>query len=169
MSGRPSLSWLDLRLMLSRQPGASLLLAGVIVAIFWLFTHPPEPAVPAASPGVDPARLAAARHSFRNILIAPAALASSQQALLETAATHQLAVGQVDYAQESNAAGFVQASMRLPLTGRYADIRAFLSSALAAEPALAIRHLSLQRDAGDNSTTVTASLTLQFLVGESGR
>ena len=34
MSRRPALSWLDLRLMLSRQPGASLLLAAVIIAIF---------------------------------------------------------------------------------------------------------------------------------------
>lgn len=164
-----TLSWLDLRLMLARQPGASLLLAAVIIAIFWLFAHPPEPAGPEIVPGVDPARLAAARHTFRSILIAPGALASSQQALLESATAHQLNVGQVDYAQESYAAGFIQASMRLPLSGRYTDIRAFLDSALAAEPALAIRHLSLQRDAGDSSTTVTASLTLQFLVGESGR
>ena len=81
------------------------------------------------------------------VLIAPSALAASQQELLETASRHHLTVGQVDYAQEAHAAGrFSQASMNLPLTGRYVDIRAFLASALANQPALSFRHLAIQRN-----------------------
>jgi len=73
--------------------------------------------------------------------------------------------------QESHAAGrFSQAGMNLPLTGRYVDIRAFLASALANQPALSFRHLAIQRNKPtDPNSHLTATLTVQFLVGEPSR
>jgi hypothetical protein len=60
--------------------------------------------------------------------------------------------------------------MHLPLSGRYADIRAFLASALASQPALSFRHLAIQRNAPtDLNSTLTATLTAQFLLGEQAR
>jgi hypothetical protein len=98
-------------------------------------------------------------------------LAAAQQAVLDIAASHHLSVGRVDYTQEADTAGrFVRASMRLPINGRYADIRAFLEGSLAGQPAMSIRHLSIQREAATEPSSVpTATLTAQFLVGEALR
>lgn len=166
-----SLTWLDLRLMLSRQPAVAALL-GIIVALSgFLLAHPPQ--VQDAnhlSMGIDPARVIAAQRSFRGMLIAPSALAAAQQAVLEAAVSQRLTVGPVDYAQEVDPAGnFSTASMRLPVTGSYADIRHFVDAVLSAQPAMSIRHLSLQREAADGMVVLNATLTVQFLVGEAIR
>lgn len=164
------LTWLDLRLMLSRQPAVAALL-GVIVALSGaLLANPPQTQNAPLSMELDPARIIAAQRSFRGTLIAPSALAAAQQGVLETAASHQLNVGPVDYVQESDpAGGFVTASMRLPVTGSYVDIRRFVDAVLGAQPALSIRHLSLQREAAEGVVVLNATLTVQFLVGEAIR
>jgi|GEM_PF-1252876 hypothetical protein len=162
---------LDLRLLLSRRPILFLLPGLLVVAAIWLLAHPSQPQTPVTDTASDPARIVAAQGSFRAVLIAPAALAASQQELLETASRHHLTVGQVDYVQEAHAAGrFSQAGMSLPLTGRYVDIRAFLASALVNQPALSFRHLAIQRNTPtDLNSQLTATLTVQFLVGEPSR
>lgn len=164
------LTWLDLRLMLSRQPAVAALL-GIIVALSGvLLAHPPHMQDENLSMDIDPARIIAAQRSFRGTLIAPSALAGAQQAVLEAAASQRLTIGPVDYAQEVDPAGnFSIASMRLPVTGSYADIRRFVDAALSAQPAMSIRHLSLQREAADGMVVLNATLTLQFLVGEAIR
>lgn len=171
MNTRATVTLLDLRLLFSSRPGL-LLAAGLLAAAaIWLLAHPHRPPVPVADATVDPARIIAAQRNFRSVLIAPAALAASQQELLEAAGRHHLVVGQVDYAQEAQVAGrFSQASMHLPLTGRYADIRAFLANALASQPALSFSHLAIQRNTPtDLNSTLTATLTAQFLLGEQAR
>ncbi|RIX49507.1 MAG: hypothetical protein D3M94_00400 [Rhodocyclales bacterium GT-UBC] len=165
-----SLTWLDLRLMFGRQPALAALL-GIIVALSGvLLAHPPQTQEANLSLAVDPVRIIAAQRSFRGTLIAPAALAGAQQAVLELAATYRLTVGPVDYAQEVDSAGnFKTASMRLPVSGSYADIRHFVDAALSAQPAMSIRHLSLQREATDGTVALSATLSVQFLVGEAIR
>lgn len=164
------LTWLDLRLMLGRQPAVAALL-GIIVALSGvLLAYPPQAQDANLSMAIDPARVIAAQRSFRGTLIAPSALAGAQQAVLEAAASHRLTIGLVDYAQEVDPAGnFSTASMRLPVTGSYADIRHFVDAALSAQPAMSIRHLSLQREAADGMVVLNATLTVQFLVGEAIR
>jgi len=164
------LTWLDLRLMLSRQPAVAALL-GIILALSGvLLAHPPQAQDANMPTAIDPARIIAAQRSFRGTLIAPAALAGAQQAVLEAAASHRLNVGLVDYVQEVDPAGnFSTASMRLPVTGSYADIRHFVDAVLASQSAASIRHLSLQREAADGMVALNATLTMQFLVGEAIR
>lgn len=164
------LTWLDFRLMLSRQPAVAALL-GIIVALSGvLLAHPPQAQDANLSMAIDPARVIAAQRSFRGTLIAPSALAGAQQSVLEAAASHRLTVGPVDYAQEVDPAGnFSTASMRLPVTGNYADIRHFVDAVLNSQPAMSIRHLSLQREAADGMVVLSATLTVQFLVEEAIR
>lgn len=162
---------LDLRLLFARRPALFLLPGLLVVAAIWLLARPSQPPAPVTDTAGDAARIVAAQGNFRAVMIAPAALAASQQELLETASRHHLTVGQVDYVQEAHAAGqFSQAGMNLPLSGRYADIRAFLDSALANQPALSFRHLAIQRNtSADPNSQLAATLTVQFLVGESSR
>lgn len=159
-----ALTMLDVRLMLRRQPLTALLL-GVIVLLagILLFEHPQ---VPLTLDGTsDPARIIAAQRKFQGILIPAAELTKTQQAILDSAAAHQLTVGRVEYATENDeGTDFARASMNLPVTGRYADIRAFIESALGSQPAMAIRRLSIQRESTDAGSTVTAILSAQFLV-----
>lgn len=170
MSSYKPVTLLDLRLLFSRRP-VLFLVPVMLAAAIWLLAHSPQPPAPVTDTTVDAARILAAQRNFRSVLIAPAALAATQQELLETASRYRLTVGQVDYAQETDAAGrFAQASMHLPLTGRYADISAFLTSALASQPALSFRHLAIQRNTPtDVNSTLTATLTVQFLLGEPAR
>lgn len=171
MSARPPVNWLDLRLILKRQPALSAFFVAVVLGILWLLAHPVSaPDVPNAT-GLDPARQAAARNRFRGILLAPEKLPAAQQAVLDIARTQGLTLGQVDYAQESNAGGgFREARMHLLVSGSYDAIRAFIDGALADEPALAIRKLTLRREgAATSPVMITASLTLQHLVGEAAR
>lgn len=171
MNTRTTVTLLDLRLLFSRRPVLLLVPGLLAVAAIWLLALPPQSPAPVTDAAVDPARIIAAQRNFRSVLIAPSALAASQQELLETASRHHLTVGQVDYAQEAHAAGrFSQASMHLPLSGRYRDIRAFLASALASQPALSFRQLAIQRNTPtDLNSTLTATLTAQFLLGEQAR
>lgn len=171
MKGLEVVTLLDLRLLFSRRPILILVPGLLALAAFWLLAHPSQPPAPVMDTASDAARIVAAQGNFRAVLIAPAALAASQQELLETASWHHLTVGQVDYVQENHVAGrFSQAGMNLPLTGRYVDIRAFLESALANQPALSFRHLAIQRNTPtDPNSHLTATLTVQFLVGEPSR
>lgn len=162
---------LDLRLMVVRQPVLAVLFGLIIVVMFWLLAHPPQEPSPATDTSVDPARVIAAQRNFRSILIAPGALAAAQQELQAEASGHSLNIGQVDYVHETDTTGgFTQVSMRLPVTGRYVDVKAFVDSALASQPAMSIRHLAIERNANtEASSTVTATLTAQFLLGEPAR
>lgn len=166
-----SVTWLDLRLMITRQPGIALLLAMLLLAAGWLLTQPSHTQRTETRGRFDSERLIAAHREFRKLLIPPERLAASQQAFLDAAANQNLRIGQVDYSAESEPAGrFSRVLMRLPVTGRYADIRIFLETAMADQPALSLRQLSIQRDTeSDLTSTVTATLAAQFLVGEPPR
>jgi Type II secretion system (T2SS), protein M subtype b len=162
---------LDLRLMFSRQPGLMILLGALVVLILVILARPSQVGQVTTAPAIDPARIVAAQRNFRRLLIPSADLAAAQQAVLDVAASHHLRIGRVDYTQEADTEGrFVRASMRLPINGRYADIRAFLEGSLAGQPAMSIRHLSIQREtATEPNSVLTATLTAQFLVGEALR
>lgn len=164
-------NWLDLKLMLYRQPAVAALLGIIVVLGGLLLMQPPARPVSPVAASVDPARVLAAQRNFRALLLAPDALAGAQQSVLAAAAAHHLGVGQIDYAEEPDQAGrFTLASMRLPVVGSYADIRAFVDAVLAAQPALAIRHLNIQRETnGAGVFALNATLTVQFLVAETSR
>ncbi len=160
-----SISLLDLRLMLARQPLMALLL-GVIILLAGALLIQQPPVQPSLNDTIDPARVIAAQRNFQGVLIPAAELAKTQQAVLDSAASHHLVIGRVEYAMENEAgAAFGRSSMNFPVTGRYADIRIFIESALKNHPAMAIRHLSIQRETSEASTSVTATLNAQFLVG----
>lgn len=158
---------LDLRLMMTRQPFTALCLGVVIVLTTWLLRGPSDIGSHESNGGIDPARLVAAQRNFQAILIPSSGLAKAQQALLESATSHQLTIGQVEYAQETEAeSGFVRSSMIFPVTGRYVDIRTFIESALAKQPALLIRHLNIQHEsAAEENSALKATLTAHFLIG----
>lgn len=158
---------LDLRLMLTRQPVTALCLGIVILLITWLLRAPSDINSQVTNGSIDPARLAAAQRNFQAILIPSSGLAKAQQALLDGAASQQLTIGQVEYVQETEVdAGFVRSSMVFPVTGRYADIRTFIESALAKQPALLIRRLNIQHESSaEDNSSLKATLTAQFLIG----
>ena len=157
---------LDLRLMLTRQPLTALLLVGILALAAWLLSHHAEVQPTAVNNGIDPARIVAAQRNFQSLLIPPTELAKAQQTLLESAARHQLRVGQVEYAQEAEAgASFARSSINLSLSGSYANLRNFIDSALATQPALLIRHLSIQRESNPEEKVLKTTLTAQFLTG----
>lgn len=159
-----TLSLLDLRLMLSRQPLIALLLGLILLLAGVLLIRQPQ-VQPKLNDAPDPARSVAARQIFQDILIPAGELAKAQQALLDSAASHQLIVGRVEYAMENEpGTAFTRSSMNLPVSGRYADIRAFIENALASQPAMAIRHLSIQRENADPGMVVSATLSAQFVV-----
>jgi hypothetical protein len=142
---------LDLRLMFSRQPGLMIFLAALIVLILVTISRPSQVRQVTTAPSIDPARIVAAQLNFRRVLIPKADLAAAQQAVLDVAASHHLSIGRVDYTQEADTEGrFVRS--------------------LAGQPAMSIRHLSIQREtATEPSSVLTATLTAQFLVGEALR
>jgi hypothetical protein len=158
---------LDLRLMLSRQPATAVLLVSILALSAWLFSQQSDIRPDAMTNAIDPARIVAAQRTFQSMLIPPNELAKAQQAMLDSAAQHQLSVGHVEYVQEAEAgAGFTRSSMNLPLTGSYTDIRSFIDNALATQPALLIRHLSIQREtSSEENSALKATLTAQFLIG----
>jgi hypothetical protein len=159
-----NLSVLDLRLMLTRQPLIALLL-GLIVLLTGVLLIKQPPAQPMLDNTPDSARTLAAQRDFHAILIPLAELTKAQQAMLDSAAGYQLIIGRVEYAMENEAgAAFGRASMNLPVTGPYVDIRAFIASALASQPAMVLRHLSIQRENTEAGGTVSATLNVQFLV-----
>jgi len=171
MSARPTFNWLDLQLMFKRQPTLSVFLAALVLGIVWLLAHPVSAPEEPVAMGIDPARQAAARNRFQGILLAPDQLPAAQQAVLDAARTLGLSLGQVDYAQEANTGGgFREARMHLLVSGSYDAIHAFIEAALADEPALAIRQVTLRREGAETSpATITASLNVLHLVGEAVR
>ncbi len=99
--------------------------------------------------------------AFLAVLIPRTELEVRQREVLEAAARHNLVPGRVDYGYENNETGrFGIASLQLPLQGSYADLRAFLATVLAAQPALALRELNLRR--ADDSRSIEARLRLDF-------
>lgn len=165
------LDLLDLKLIFFRQPVMASLLGIIVFLVAAVWQQPVMPPASQFTAGVDPLNLLAAQRNFRALFITPADLAGTQQSVLAAAAAHQLNVGQVDYTQElDTAGGFTLASMRLPVQGRYGDIRAFIDEVLAAQQALAIRHLTIQRETVEPGIfSLNATLTVQFLVGEASR
>ena len=158
---------LDLRLMLARRPLLSLFIGAIVLLLIGLVVQP-QPVQPGELNGTsDPARVVAAQRHFQSMLIPAADLAKAQQAILDGAVSHQLAVGRVEYAQEADiGAGFARSTMNLPVRGRYADIRAFIESSLISQPAMSIRHLTIQREtSGEADFVLAATLTAQFLIG----
>lgn len=158
---------LDLRLLLTRQPVLAALLLVLCALLGSTLFKPPQERPVFASNG-NPARLLSAQQNFRQLLIPISALPSTQQAILELAANQSLSVGQVDYHQESESAGkFIRATMRLPLNGRYANLRRFITTLLADYPALAILDLNIEVTKGEDTDAVlAATLTVQLLLGE---
>lgn len=99
--------------------------------------------------------------TFLAVLIPRTELESRQSDVLDAAANHNLVTGRVDYAYENSEAGrFGVAMLQLSLRGNYPDLRDFLATVLAAQPALAIRELAIRRDAAGSS--VEAQLRLAF-------
>jgi len=141
---------LDLQLLVRRYgwPAVGLLLLPFVVALvllgLWQAERNASPGLVLPTDGVR--QLETHRRAFRAVIIPRGELESRQRAVLDAAARHGLTPGRVDYAYANSPAGdFGLATLRLPLTGSYADLRAFLAAALAAEPGLAVRDLSIQR------------------------
>lgn len=165
-----TITWLDLRLGFERQPAVAMLLGIVLALIAVLLTHPPQMAHQTAASEYEAGRVKAAEHSFRAALLAPSALAAAQQAVLAAAAGAGLQVGAVEYGQEANPDGrFGISTMRFSVAGSYPDMRRFVDEMLAAQPALSLRHLGIEQERGGSASSLRASLTIQFLIGEEVR
>lgn len=167
MKARLAALHLDLALLGQRQPGL-LLGCGLLIAL--LIAAPGLTARFGPAPEVlivkeDP-RQTHAIHAFREALLAPADLIAAQQLLLESAHRFQLDIGRVDYGDEVAVNGLSRASMRLPLSGRYADLRGFVADILKTQPALAIRQFSIERSENSGNFTVRSTLTVEFLLAE---
>ena len=145
------LSRLDLELTARRYGGKRLAAIAVAasLAVAMLATEfTPVAATRDTVEATDGNRQLEDRHrSFRGILIPRLELDARQRGVLDAAARHGLVAGRIDYGFEQNVAGrYGVATMQMPLRGRYADFRAFLAAALAAEPAMAVDDLAIQRD-----------------------
>lgn len=156
--------WLDVELWLRRHGLWPLLLPAVLAVATLATLAGPEEAPAGIAAAVDVApRQEASLRAFRGVLIPRTALEARQQALLENALRYGLTAGRIDYGYEDNAAGrFGEASLHLPLHGNYSDLRRFLAAALAAEPALALAGLTIQRDTSGHG--VDARLRFVFHV-----
>ena len=142
-------------------PAACIALAGS--AVFMRAVHPAETGAETGLvlPTDDGRQLDAHHREFLAVLIPRAELETRQREVLDTAARHNLLPGRVDYGYENNAAGrFGIASLQLPLQGSYSDLRAFLATVLAAQPALAIRELDIRRS--EDGRSIEARLRLDF-------
>jgi hypothetical protein len=171
---RTSLSLLDLHLLVSRSPNVAMLLGIMALSIVGLMAVTNRGPEVNSSPIAVSDSTAVAQRNFRAILIERSALDAAQQRIFEAATSHHLSVGRVDYAQETDQSGrFTVASMRFPVIGRYHDIRAFIESALAVQPALSLRHLLIEREsspvANEMNALLSATLTMQLLLGERER
>ncbi|MEW6513331.1 MAG: hypothetical protein AB1443_04940 [Pseudomonadota bacterium] len=138
-------------------PAACIALAGS--TLFMRVVHPADTGVVLPT---DAGRQLDTHHrAFLAVLIPRAELEARQREVLDAAARHNLVPGRVDYGYENNETGrFGIASLQLPLQGSYADLRAFLATVLAAQPALALRELNLRRT--DDSRSIEARLCLDF-------
>jgi hypothetical protein len=133
------------------------------------FLRQPGPA-PSAAP-TDTHQTIQAEQALRQTLLAPEAVAAAQQAFLDSAQALSLNIGRIDYTQETDPpAKLSRLSLRLPLSGPYADIRQLMERSLRQQPALAIRQLSIERQAGEGvDLLVQATLTVEFLINEAAR
>lgn len=139
----------------------SLTLLAVIAAAALLRAALPEPA-PAVVPAADGSRQLDAHHrAFLALLIPRGEIEAQQRGVLDAAQRHGLTPGRVDYGHENSAAGrFAVATLQMPLRGNYTDLRAFLATVLADQPALAIRDFALRRAADGDG--IEAQLKLAF-------
>lgn len=157
--------FLDLQLVWKNRP----LWLGLVLALLVtlaVVSRPEPPTVQSSAPE-DP-RLVHAYRAFQRLLIEPGALAVAHQNVLDQAREAGLEPGVIEYAEEGEAAqGFVRAVMRLPVAGTYAGVRTFLETSLAAQPALAVRQLSIERPEG-SARFVRAEITLELLVAAKG-
>ena len=155
------LSRLDLHLLADRHPGWLLMVALLLLGTFFFLR---QSAPVAVQPLQDTHQLQIAEQQFRASLLSSADLANAQQAIVDLAQQHALSLGRIDYTPEAEPqGGFTRVGMRLPLSGRYADLRSFIDESLRQQPALALRQLTMEQ--GSNYT-VQATLTVEFLLGE---
>jgi hypothetical protein len=121
----------------------------------------PEAPASIALPTDGGRQLDAHHRAFLAVLIPRGELEARQREVLDAAVRHKLVAGRVDYGYENSPAGrFGVATLQLPLRGDYPDLRGFLATVLAAQPALAVRDLAIRRDAAGNG--VEAQLRLAF-------
>ncbi len=132
-----------------------------IAAVALLRATLPEVA-PTVVQAADGSRQLDAHHrAFFALLIPRDEIEVRQRGVLDAAQRYGLTPGRVDYGYENSEAGqFGVATLQMPLRGNYPDLRAFLATVLAAQPALAVRDLSMRRDAAGNG--VEAQLKLAF-------
>ncbi|MDP1653484.1 MAG: hypothetical protein Q8L56_12260 [Rhodocyclaceae bacterium] len=151
--------------LLLRRYGWPIILAVVVLAVVSSVALL-RAALPEAAPTVvlaaDGSRQLDAHHrAFLALLIPRGEIEARERSVLDAAQRHGLAPGRVDYGYENSAAGrFGVATLQMPLRGNYTDLRAFLATILTAQPALAVRDLSMRRDPAGNG--VEAQLKLAF-------
>jgi hypothetical protein len=136
-------------------------LLALISAVALLRATLPE-AAPTVVLAADGSRQLDAHHrAFLALLIPRGELEARQRSVIDAAQRHGLTPGRVDYGYENSEAGlFGVATLQMPLRGNYTDLRAFLATVLAAQPALAVRDLAMRRDAAGNG--VEAQLRFAF-------
>lgn len=161
-------SRLDLELRLRRHGGRSLLLFVLLVGAALYLATQVAPAVPETVQPLDTNRQAEERYrAFRGILLAREMLTAGQRDALAEAERRGLAVGRIDYDYEQHDTGrFGIATLQLPVRGPYVDVRGFLAAILAAQPALALEDLAIQRL--EDGSGVEARLRLAFHVAADG-
>jgi hypothetical protein len=165
---------LELELALRRH-GWPLMLGLAVLSctgVAMLFQLAPQGRAPDVVAATDGSRQLEMHHrAFRAVLIPRGELEARQRDVLASALRYGLAAGRIDYGFEARGTDqFGVATLKLPLRGNYTDFRSFLAAALAAQPALAIDDLSIQRIPGGNG--VEARLKLAFLTAngmDSGR
>lgn len=129
-----------------------LMLAGALVH------QKPEPIV---LPTDGSRQLEAHQRAYRAILVPRGELEERQREVIDALLRHGLRAGRIDYGFENHESGrFGVATLQMPLQGSYADLRRFLATTLAAQPALAIEDLAIQRESADHR--VMAHLKLGF-------
>jgi len=155
---------LTIELLLRRHGWRAMLVLAlpVLAAGLFLFMHATQEAAPPVVLPTDGSRQLDAHHrAFLAVLIPRSELEASQREVLDAALRHNLAARRVDYGYENSEAGrFGMATLQLPLRGSYPDLRGFLATVLAAQPALAVRELAIRRDA--SGIGVEAQLKLAF-------
>jgi hypothetical protein len=155
---------LTLELLLRRHGWRAMLamVLPVLAVVLFLLMQATQEAAPSVVLPTDGSRQLDAHHrAFLAVLIPRSELEASQRAVLDAALRHNLVAGRVDYGYEHSEAGrFGMATLQMPLRGSYSDLRGFLATVLAAQPALAVRELAIRRDAAGNG--VEAQLQLAF-------
>ena len=159
----PRFSLLDFQLLALRYPGTLLTCLLILLAssMLWKMNDKSDlPQTPALLPQIQ------SEAPFRQSLLPAAELPAAQQALLDSARALNLKTGQIDYSQEmDNEGGFHRSILRLPLNGRYPDIRMFIERNLNHFPSLVLRQLLLERTSIDKGISgLQATLSVEFLI-----